>query len=78
MGNLFSDNIPVYIEPTQQTTRYQHLSFLTRPFQREKKVNDVGGGEGEGDGEDVGAGVELQLSGGVVHQRRPADQEGET
>ena len=53
MGNLFSDNIPVYIEPTQQTTRYQHLSFLTRPFQIEK-VNDVGGGEGEGDGEDVG------------------------
>ena len=40
-------------------------------------MNDVRGGEEEGGGEDAGAGVELQPGGGVVHQRRPAGEEGE-
>ena len=51
--------------------------FSDSTFPEIEKVNDVGGGEEGAGGEDVGAGVELQPGGGVVHQRRPAGQEGE-
>ena len=58
---------------TQTTSQFSDSTFPDR-----NKVNDVGGGEEGGGGrEDVGASVELQPGGGVVHQRRPAGQEGE-